>query len=149
MQNRFYPNTITPFENEPTKQDFEFRNLGNSIGLAVFSKRQFQKGEVVFRFTGLITDTITQHSLQISADQHIHDPWFMGFVSHRCEPNCWVDMKRLEFIATSSINNADRITMNYNQTEHVLFRSFRCDCGETMCQNTDQKQIRGQPPNQG
>lgn len=143
MTQRFYPDFILPFANEPTRNNFSIKKYNDKIGLAVYSKQRFYKGDLVFKFSGVKTEKITQYSLQYSHDRFIHDPWFMGFVSHKCEPNCIVDMKTLEFIAVTDIQVDERVTMNYNQTEDYLYRTFHCECGENKCSYTQQKEIFG------
>lgn len=129
---RFYPDYFPSFEDEPNKNDFEVKRHESIDGLALFSKKDFQKGDIVFRFTGVLSPTMTQHSLMFR-NLHIDDIYVMGFVAHACNPNCFVDMDNLTFYAVRDISAGELITMNYYQTETRLFASFRCNCGYKDC----------------
>lgn len=131
MNNRFYPKFIPPFDNEPIKTSFALKD--GELGRHVVSLKSFGKGEVIFRFSGLISSKITQHSLQVLNNLHVHDEWFMGFVAHACEPNCYVDISSLSFIAIKNIKIGDFITMDYFQTETKLFKKFKCVCLNGKC----------------
>ena len=126
---RFYPDEIPPFWMEPLKKDFSIVNVSLEVGVGVVAKRAFKKGEELFRFNGTVSQKITQYSLTIRHGMHIHDPWFMGRVLHDCNPNCDVDMVDLSFTAKRDIAVNEFVTMDYNQTEGVLFKPFHCDCG--------------------
>jgi hypothetical protein len=82
---RFYPDSFPEFDGEPNRHDFAIRRTGD-CGLGVVALKKFRKGEVAFSFTGMVTSDVTQHSLQLTNDVHIHDPWFMGFILHSCSP---------------------------------------------------------------
>lgn len=133
---RFYPDFIPEFAGEPTKDKFKVCTINKVVNQGVVSKASFKEGDVVFRFTGIILNEITQYTLQYEKGVHIHDPYFMGKVLHNCEPNTFCDMKTRTFYATKDIFPGDLITMNYNQTEEVLFKPFDCSCGSSKCVGT-------------
>lgn len=141
--NRFYPETFPLFPHEPTAENFAIESIGDGVGFGVVSKRRFRKGELVFRFTGLITHQITQYTLQRYNGEFIHDPWFMGRILHKCEPNCFVDMGKLEFVAIKDIEADEWVTMDYDQTEDYLFKPFVCNCGVNKCLSAKQRVVRG------
>jgi hypothetical protein len=129
---RFYPDEIVPtFSHEPSAHDFEIKEFDGGVGVATL--RAFKKGEMLFRFSGVLSDKMTLHSLTTPDNKHLHDPWFMGRVLHRCEPNCHVDMKLLQFTALRDIEAGEWVTMDYLQTEQFLFRDFMCHCGPMAC----------------
>jgi len=128
MKNRFYPNEFPEFWNEPTKENFDIVTVNDEVGVGVIAKANFAKGQEIFRFTGFITSKVSQFSLEIKAGMHINDPWFMGRVLHSCNPNCVVDMDEMSFVATRAISTDEFITMDYNSTETLLYKSFECDC---------------------
>ena len=130
---RFYPNDLPSFENEPTKDRFEIKNIDKNIGEGVYSLVNFTKNDLVFKFSGYHTDEITQFSLQIEKDLYIDDPFFMGKILHSCNPNCSVDMENLTFTAIRDIKKNELITMDYDQTEDKLFKPFFCECGFENC----------------
>lgn len=130
---RFYPDSLPPYEYEPTSENFAIRRFDNGTGEGVVALRAFEPGEVVFRFTGFIVNQITQFSLQISEGVHIHDPYFMGKILHSCEPNASCDMTTRTFTALKHIEAGECVTMDYGQTEDYLFKSFPCSCGSLNC----------------
>jgi hypothetical protein len=141
---RFYPDAAPIFEHEPTPESFAIRPIGNVVGEGVVALRSFAVGELVFRFTGFYTSEITLFTLQVKPGLYLHDPYFMGKVLHRCDANCDVDMETRTFTARRPINPGDWVTMNYEQTEDRLFRSFECVCGERKCEGfVEGRPIRG------
>lgn len=141
MENRFYPFQVAKFENEPITEDFEM--VENELyGKGIISKRNFKKGDLLFRFSGEILSHQTLFTLQINEGIFIEDPYFMGRILHSCEPSAIVDMKKLEFWATKEINIGEYITMDYETTEDQLFQEFHCLCNSENCR----KMIRGKKP---
>ena len=129
---RFYPPETRPFAGEPSRRDFAIRPAG-SRGEGLVALRAFAPGESVFTFTGDLVPHITQFTLQMTPDLHIHDPYVMGKVLHHCAPNTRVDLEHRTFVATQAIAPGDFVTMDYYQTEDVLFKSFTCRCGAPQC----------------
>ncbi len=130
---RFYPADIEPFAFEPLRSAFVIKPAGETKGEGLVALRDFAPGAVVFAFTGTLVTEITQYTLQLDANTHIHDPYVMGKVLHHCAPNCHVDMERRTFVAVRPIAAGDYVTMDYCQTEDVLFKAFRCNCGAPDC----------------
>lgn len=129
---RLYPEYIPRFVGEPTENEFEVKEV-EGIGKALFSKKLFEVGTEVFTFSGILLPYITQWTLEINANVHIEDKFAMGLVAHSCEPNCYVDMNKMKFIAIREIRNGEKITMDYSQTESKLFANFICGCGSDKC----------------
>lgn len=146
---RFYPDSIPLFANEPTHERFEIVRNGDHIGEGVRSRVSFSSGEVIFQFAGHLVPEITQFSLQVRPGLHLHDPYFMGKILHSCDPNAVVDMENLIFTAVKSILPGDYITMDYAQTEDVLFKTFVCSCGASNCRGfvTGRNQDQAMPLN--
>ncbi len=130
---RLYPADIEPFAFEPLRSDFVIEPAGETKGEGLVALRAFAPGDVVFAFTGTLVPEITQYTLQLDATTHIHDPHVMGKVLHHCAPNCRVDMQQRTFVAVRPIAAGDYVTMDYCQTEDVLFKAFRCDCAAPGC----------------
>lgn len=133
VTNRFYPDALPPFANEPTRERFSIEQLGDTVGEGVVALVPFQPGETIFAFTGFFSNEITQFSLQVQEGLHLHDPYFMGKILHSCDPNASCDMEHRVFIALRPINPGDFITMDYAETEDYLFKSFPCQCGAENC----------------
>ncbi len=133
---RFYPEQLPAFANEPTRDRFDIVRVGDSVGEGVVSCVSFQTGETIFSFTGFFSQEITRFSLQVNENLHLHDPYFMGKILHSCAPNAFCDMQNREFIALRDIAPDEFITMDYAQTEDVLFQIFDCSCGALNCRGT-------------
>ncbi|MCB1645728.1 MAG: hypothetical protein KDI36_09755 [Pseudomonadales bacterium] len=132
MGQRFYPDTIPPFEYEPTRDRFSIP-ADPRFGEGVVSLVPFSKGDIVFAFTGFFSAQVTQFSLQVRKDLHLHDPYFYGKILHSCQPNTRVYPGKRQFIAVRSIEPGQYVTMDYAQTEDFLFRTFECGCGSRRC----------------
>jgi hypothetical protein len=130
---RFYPDFVPPFDNEPTKERFEIRHIGDGVGEGVVSLVDFEPGEVIFHFTGIFSSQITQFTLQVADGLHLHDPFFMGKILHSCDANSSVDMQARTFTAVKRIKAGEFVTMDYAQTEARLFKDFDCSCGAANC----------------
>jgi len=130
---RFYPDCLPPFQYEPSCEDFEIRRISDRIGQGVIALKSFHKGDLVCAFTGFLTDTITQFTLQLSRRVHIHDPYFMGKVLHSCDPNTICDVKKRVFIAIKDIAPGEPVTIDYAHTEVILYKPFHCSCGAANC----------------
>lgn len=140
---RFYPDTVPEFPFEPTQDRFAIRPISRGVGDGVVALVGFEPGEVVFRFTGFYSSEITLFTLQVEPGLYLHDPYFMGKILHRCDPNCDVDMRTRTFSARRPIAAGDWVTMNYEQTEDRLFRPFGCVCGATPCEGASPRMVRG------
>ncbi len=91
---RFYPELVPPFPHEPSPASFAIRPIANTVGEGVVALKAFEAGQIVFRFTGFYMSEQTLFTLQVEPGPYVHDPFFMGKVLHRCDPNCAVDMSK-------------------------------------------------------
>lgn len=138
---RFYPDFMPPFEYEPTSDRFAIQAVDGGRGQGVVALVPFQPGDIVFRFTGFFSSEITQFSLQYVPGLHLHDPFFMGKVLHSCSPNTWCDMTTRTYTAVRAIAPGECVTMDYEQTEDVLYRAFHCSCGAPNCRDLIQGRL--------
>jgi len=138
---RFYPESMPVFAHEPTRESFAIRPISDDCGEGVVALRPFRKGEVVFAFSGFYMSEITLFTLQVKPGLYLHDPFFMGKILHRCDPNCDVDMNRRTFTARRDIEPGEWVTMNYEQTEDRLFRPFICNCGVRPCEGLEPSRV--------
>ena len=105
----------------------------DSVGLGVRALSNFSKGTVLDRFTGEISRTLRQHSLQVGEDLHISGTRYVGYLTHGCDPNAWLDMNEFKLIARRRINAGELLTIDYAATEDRLFAQFACVCGAGNC----------------
>jgi len=111
----------------------EVCDTDSEYGLGVRTLIARRKGEVIHRFTGVITPELKQHTLQVSPGLHISETKVIGFLSHSCAPDCRLDMEKCELVALRDIRAGDLLTIDYAETEDVLYRQFACHCGAAAC----------------
>ncbi len=137
---QIYPYEIEEPTGYPTRKDFFVSTEGDEKGFGLFTRRPFKKGDQMARFTGEVLDEVRLHTLQITPTKHLHDPHFVGYLLHSCDPNVALDMERLTMIALKDIGAGAALTMDYASTEDILYRQFPCLCQADNCR----KWITGQ-----
>ena len=134
QENRFYPEEVPVFDNEPLRDYFLIVQSPEPINEGVISLVTFKEGELVCSWTGFHLKFQTLHSLQHTEDKiFVHDNYFVGKFLHSCSPNCELAMQEMKVIAIKDINPLDKLTLNYNKTEKKLFQGFTCACGAEGC----------------
>lgn len=94
------------------------------IGLGVFAKRAFQKGEVVLTGRGPVSSEQTMFTIQIDWDCHMDLPAPSKFLNHACEPNVGVQQcneNGVVFIALRDIRKDEELTFDYAMTEYMHY----------------------------
>ncbi len=117
----------------PQSHDFSVVHRGEQHGMGVICYRDFEAGELVAEIHGEVLPEITQHTLEIEPGKHLLDLHFTGYLLHACEPNVHVDMQARRVTALRPIQAGEYLTMDYAQTESVLYRQFPCSCGSSQC----------------
>jgi len=117
----------------PTSDDFIVGAVNSTVGMGVRTVHALSRGMRVAKFTGQLSRAITQHTLQLTPDTHLHDPHFVGLLTHSCAPNCVLDMQLLEIVSLADIEAGELLTIDYAVTEDVLHRQFACGCGSSHC----------------
>lgn len=117
----------------PLATDFEVVFKDESTGKGVICYRAFKQGEVIAHMNGDVISEIRQHTLQISSDKHLYDPYFSGYFLHSCSPNISLDMDKLTVTALQDISPNSYLYMDYAETEDHLFKQFPCSCGSKYC----------------
>lgn len=111
----------------------EVLDVDSQYGLGVRTLVPWWAGDVVHRFTGLVSAELKLHSLQVNEHLHISETRFIGFLSHACDPNVRLDMSRFEVVALKDVAAGDLLTIDYAATEDILYRQFACHCGAAAC----------------
>jgi len=119
----------------PDDEALEVLDTSSRHGLGVRTLIPRSAGEVVHRFTGVITPELRLHSLQVGEHLHIAETRYIGFLSHSCDPNCRLDMERFEVQALRDVEAGGLLTIDYAATEDVLYRQFACHCGAASCRH--------------
>jgi SET domain-containing protein len=117
----------------PKHSDFAVVFKDELAGRGVIAYRAFKKGEVIARMAGHIVNEIRQHTLQLTPETHLFDPYFSGFFLHSCSPNISLNMDELTVTAVKDIPAQSFLYMDYAETEDVLFKQFPCSCGAATC----------------
>ncbi len=133
MSTRFYPPLLPAYQHEPTGDHFAIRYIDERQGEGIIALVPFEPGDIVFTFTGFLVSEVTQFSLRLADDLHVHDPYFYGKLLHSCDPNMSCEVSTRTFTAIKPIAVSEPITMDYETTEAVLFRAFECSCGAPTC----------------
>ncbi len=116
----------------PTISDIAVQEFGD-CGKGVIALRAYARGELVGAFTGKMGHDLLQHTLQIDPENHIHDPYFVGYLLHSCDPNVVVDMHQRLVYCIKDIPAGTPLSMDYASTEDQLFSQFACGCGAPNC----------------
>ena len=116
----------------PSKDSIELKDCGE-VGMAVVALKDFKRGELIGQFTGTLQSEVLQHSLQIEPDLHLHDPYFIGYLMHHCDPNCVLDMHQRKIYCVKDIQAGESLSMDYVTTEDELFKQFPCSCSASNC----------------
>jgi len=121
--------------------------IGNSHdGKGLFSRKAISKGEKVFKFIGevLSASEASGKSLQIGEDQFLESTVkFDDYLNHSCNPNCHIDWRSLNLVASRNIKEGEELTFDYNTSEYDLLDmgnfTFNCNCQAENCL----REIRG------
>lgn len=103
------------------------------FGVGIYALKPFKEGEMIGGFIGELTMALLQHSLQVRTGLNIHDPYFVGYFLHHCDPNCRLDMENQLVYCIRDIQVGEPLTMDYASTEEALFRQFACMCDAPDC----------------
>ena len=127
----------------PKHSDFAVVFKDELAGRGVIAYRAFAKGEIVARMAGYVVHEIRQHTLQLTPEIHLYDPYFSGFFLHSCSHNISLNMMELTVTALKDIPANSFLYMDYAETEDVLFKQFPCSCGSPNCRGwvTGKKEI--------
>jgi hypothetical protein len=128
-----YPRELIIDDTLPNSDHFAVSAVDGRVGRGIRANIHFERSTRVAKFAGILSNTVFQHSLQISPATHLHDPYFVGLLSHSCAPNCVLDMQRLEILALLDIEPGQLLTIDYAVTEDTLYRQFPCNCGSSHC----------------
>jgi hypothetical protein len=102
---------------------------------SLFSKKSFRGNEVILKFLAKnVLATPTYLTVQISETVHIElFPECLECANHSCDPNCFFDTTRMEFITLRSIPAGEELTFFYPSAEWDMDQPFECYCGSDRC----------------
>lgn len=102
-------------------------------GVGIYAQRPYMRGECVGHFIAESGHSLRQHSLQRTPEVHLVDPYFIGYLSHSCDPNVVLDMHQQQVFCIRDIIADEPLCMDYASTEDTLFRQFACGCNAPNC----------------
>jgi SET domain len=102
---------------------------------SLFAKKSFQADEVICPFYwDAVYDSPTYLTVQIAENQHVELlPKFLECTNHSCEPNCFFDTAKKQFICLRTIKVGDELTFFYPSAEWAMDQPFECVCGSEHC----------------
>ena len=113
----------------------------NRFGKSVYAAQPIQKGTVILSGWGPIISERTQHSIQVSSDEHVLIDGPLQLINHSCEPNCGVaidnELKSLEIHAMEDIAEGQELYIDYATFEYEIEHfPQRCLCQKPSCRGT-------------
>ncbi len=102
-------------------------------GEALCATRDYQPGEVVFRFDGgELRARRDPTTVELPDGRHLFHP-VLALATHACEPNCRLDLADRLALAVRPIAAGEAITYDYEATERWFSHPFWCQCGARRC----------------
>jgi hypothetical protein len=109
----------------------------------VFATTDIASGSVIFQLRGTISPRPSKYTIQIDNERHLGAPaaikandkldYCWKYLNHSCEPNGFINVNDLTFLALSNIAAGEEITFNYLTTESAMDVPFNCRCGSKNC----------------
>lgn len=139
---RFYPHYVPVITFEPLRTHFAILESPEEIRKGVISLSTFEEGSLIAQLTGTVLSFQTLHTLQYSKSLYFEDVFFSGYLLHSCNPNAKFDMSNFSLHAIKKIRPFEKITVDYEATEDVLYNKFECDCGYEKCRKIIEGKLR-------
>ena len=117
----------------PSTELFEVVHDADDTAAGIKARVAFDSRVRIAKLSGYALSERRLHTLQLSSRIHLYDCWFCGLISHSCKPNVFLDLHYLEVWTLQEIAAGECLTMDYANTEDVLYRQFACQCGELNC----------------
>lgn len=130
---RFYPEYFPILKNEPLRSNFVILESPEEIRKGLLSLVSFEPEDLIAQCIGAVTPVQTLHSLQYTDGVYYHDPFFAGYLLHSCDPNAQLRMRDFTLHAIKHIEPFEKITIDYEATEALLYQGFNCSCKTSKC----------------
>jgi hypothetical protein len=109
----------------------------------VFATADISSGSVIFQLRGTISPRPSKYTIEIDEERHLGAPaivkakdkldYCWKYLNHSCEPNGFINVNDLTFVALTGIAAGEEITFNYLTTESAMDVPFNCRCGSKSC----------------
>lgn len=102
---------------------------------SLFSRKNFKANELIIKFLAQkVQDYPTYLTVQIAEDKHIElFPDCLECVNHGCDPNCFFDTDKMEFVTLRPIAAGEEFRFFYPSAEWDMDQPFECNCGSSQC----------------
>jgi hypothetical protein len=88
----------------------------------------------IITLKGEILESPNKYSYQIGKNRHLDRVYgIQDELRHSCDPNCYVDIEKLELVALKDIGANEELTINYCCTEENMAEPFICNCNSINC----------------
>lgn len=113
------------------KIDFDPKLQQNRL----ISLKSFKKDSVICHFSfAEILPKPNRYTVQTGENKHIIlSPLYLEYVNHSCEPNCYFDTTKFQFICLRDIHRGEEFTFFYPSTEWDMEEPFDCQCQTKSC----------------
>lgn len=101
----------------------------------LFSLSAFLEGSRISPFSpAFISEKASYLTVQIANKKHIAlHPYFLQYINHGCNPNCFFDTSTFQVIALRNIAVGEEFTFFYPSTEWEMANTFNCYCNQPKC----------------
>src|SRR5688572_22761783 len=73
-------------------------------------------------------------TVQVAEDKHIElFPECLECANHSCDPNCFFDTTRMEFVTLRAMAKGEEFKFFYPSAEWDMDQAFPCNCGSPNC----------------
>jgi len=113
----------------------EIRKDRESGQQTLFALKAFKKGELISPMgAAFVTDKPSYLTVQTGNKTHIAlHPYFLQYINHGCNPNCFFDTSNLKVMALRDIEAGEEFTFFYPSTEWIMASPFNCYCNQPGC----------------
>ena len=129
------PATSNDYDIVANHQFAEIRKDKESGQQVLFALRSFKKGDKISPLgAAFVSDKPSYLTVQTGNKTHIAlHPYFLQYINHGCDPNCFFDTTKGEVTALRDIEEGEEFTFFYPSTEWDMASPFQCYCNQPGC----------------
>ena len=129
------PATSNDYDIVANHQFAEIRKDRETGQQVLFALKSFRKGEKISPLgAAFVSDKPSYLTVQTGSKTHIAlHPYFLQYINHGCDPNCFFDTTKGEVTALRDIAEGEEFTFFYPSTEWDMASPFHCYCNQPGC----------------
>jgi len=129
------PATSNDYDIVANHQFAEIRKDRETGQQVLFALKSFRKGEKISPLgAAFVSDKPSYLTVQTGNKTHIAlHPYFLQYINHGCNPNCFFDTTKMEVTALRDIAEGEEFTFFYPSTEWNMASPFQCYCNQPGC----------------